>query len=277
MNRVSVGQASKLIGTCIESSRRHDRHAELLLAVSRFAAVLKEEAIVRAMVMAASEWLKNRVRFFRIWVLYNPSLNRLALYSSHEQGCEHTEPTVPGIASPQRGKVQNPPNKYVLKCYAKREKVHVHVEEEDSSVAVEGVSHTMHGDGTTKAVCESLCVPISFPSKDAMNAPTGDVAERVWGVFEMEAMPGECFTALDVSLMLTVASHAGLCISHAEAKAESDTALSATTRLFHLAAALFACKSTQALFQTTCAAASQIVDAQHISLFAMDNEGRQGR
>ena len=75
--------------------------------------------------------------------------------------------------------------------------------------------------------------------------------------------------------MATVANHAGICLAHAEAKSEVELASAATGRLFQATASLFASKSTLSLFQVTCAAAHQVIVAQHISLFALDSEGRQ--
>jgi hypothetical protein len=127
----------------------------------------------------------------------------------------------------------------------------------------------------SNAECEWLCLPICIPNKDASYSSTSEGPDRVWGVFEIESLPGERFTALDASLMATVASHAGVSIAHAEAKSEAELAFAATGRLFQITAGLFACKSTQALFKVVCSAGHMVVDAPHISLFALDSEGRQ--
>jgi hypothetical protein len=121
-------QASAFIGTCLESSRRQDRQAELMLAIARFAAVLTVDAVLRAMMSASSDWLVNRAKCLRVWVPRDPGSSALVLHASAGLGQDAAELGSP--ASPFRALPRTPAkaqaSKSVVSCYSKREKIQTH-------------------------------------------------------------------------------------------------------------------------------------------------------
>ncbi len=302
-----------LIGTCVESSRRQDKQAELLLAIARFAANLSDDSVIYSLIFAAVRWFDNRTSMVRVWVLRTPSANRhdLILHSTctvssasdikhdRQEGEIIVYKILSNTVSQQTGKHALPsscqPSKFVLRCFAKHEMVHAKCKDRSESTSTstaEAVQHHCHGNsmentdaheiGESIDIGELLCLPILFSTKDCSQSSSCDGTERVWGVFEVQAVPGQMFTTLDISLMSNAAVHAGTCLAHAEAKTDSEATIAATSKLFQRSNEIFSCKSTLALFKTTCkiahqvlTAAHHIVDNQYISLFALDSEGRQ--
>ena len=234
----------------MESSRRQDKQAELFLAVARLASNLTIESVVHSVIAAAVRWLEDRASMVRVWVLRNPSVNQLSLHSSYlvstasdtkldrqvDEMCGYNIVSGPGsqsagLHSPSTGSTIQP-SKFVMACYSKREKVHVQYKEGNDS-ATAGASHHRPSEDSEETSdvqqmeesihkCEWLCLPILFPTKENSLSSSGDGSEKVWGVLELQAVPGQLFTTLDMSLMSTMAVHAGTCLAHAETKTDSE-------------------------------------------------------
>uniref|UniRef100_A0A7S0E9N8 GAF domain-containing protein n=1 Tax=Hanusia phi TaxID=3032 RepID=A0A7S0E9N8_9CRYP len=80
--------------------------------------------------------------------------------------------------------------------------------------------------------------------------------------------------AVDSSSLTLLGEQAVRAIRNAEALGEAKESLQRDLQLFRRAEKISRCRSSIDLFKTTCAIASEVVQAEQVSLFAVDEEGR---